>query len=70
MGPTWIRRGTQGHVAEPRGPTRAPAWRGGDTCALTGGDREIVNFTLSRVKKKSKLTNLMKLIRIVGYNGK
>ena len=31
-GPTWMRRGTQGHVAEPRGPTRAPAWRGGDTC--------------------------------------
>ena len=26
-GPTWMRRGTQGHVAEPRGPTRAPAWR-------------------------------------------
>ena len=23
---------TQGHVAEPREPTRAPAWRGGDTC--------------------------------------
>ena len=31
--PTWIRRGTQGHMEEPRGPTRAPAWRGGDTCA-------------------------------------
>ena len=26
-GPAWMRRGTQGHVAEPRGPTRAPAWR-------------------------------------------
>ena len=32
-GPTWMRRGTQGHVTEPGGPTRAPAWRGGDTCA-------------------------------------
>ena len=30
-GPTWMRRDTQGHVAEPRGPTRVPAWRGGDT---------------------------------------
>ena len=30
-GPTWVRRGTQGHVAKPRGPTRAPAWHGGDT---------------------------------------
>ena len=30
-GPTWMQRGTQGHMAEPRGPTRAPAWRGGDT---------------------------------------
>ena len=27
-----MRRGTQGHVAEPREPTQAPAWRGGDTC--------------------------------------
>ena len=27
VGPTWMRRGTQGHVAEPRGPTRALAWR-------------------------------------------
>ena len=32
-GPTWMRRDTQGHVAKPRGPTRAPACRGGDTCA-------------------------------------
>ena len=29
----WMRRGTQGHVAEPRGPMRALAWRGCDTCA-------------------------------------
>ena len=34
-GPTWMRHGTQGHVAEPRGPTRARAWHGGDTCAYT-----------------------------------
>ena len=27
-----MRRGTQGHVAEPREPMRAPAWRGGDMC--------------------------------------
>ena len=25
-----MRHGTQGHVTEPRGLTRAPAWRGGD----------------------------------------
>ena len=31
-GPTWMRRGTQGHVAEPRRPMRAPTWRRGDTC--------------------------------------
>ena len=31
-GPTWMQCGTQGHVAKPRGPTRAPAWCGGDTC--------------------------------------
>ena len=34
MGPTWVRRGTQGHVADSRRPTRAPAWRGGDTWAI------------------------------------
>ena len=28
-----MRRGTQDHVVEPRGPTRAPAWCGCDTCA-------------------------------------
>ena len=28
---------------------------------LTSGDREVVNFTRSRVKTKSKLTNLMKI---------
>ena len=30
--PTWMQRGTQGHVAEPRGPARVPAWHGGDVC--------------------------------------
>ena len=31
-GPTWMRRGTLGHVGEPRGPTRALTWCGSDTC--------------------------------------
>ena len=26
-GPAWMRRGTQGHVAAPRGPFAAPTWR-------------------------------------------
>ena len=30
----------------------------------------IINCTRSRVKTKSKLTNLMKISRIEGYNGK
>ena len=30
----------------------------------------VVNCTLIRVKIKSKLTNLMKITRIEGYNGK
>ena len=30
----------------------------------------VVNCTRSRVKTKSKLTNLMKISRIEGYNGK
>ena len=36
---------------------------------MTNRDREVVNCTRSRVKKKSKLTNLMKISRIKGYNG-
>ena len=34
VGPTWVRRGTQGHVTETCGPTRAPTWRGCDTWAI------------------------------------
>ena len=33
-------------------------------------DQVVVNFTWSRVKTKFKLTNLMKISRIEGYNGK
>ena len=27
VGPAWMRRGTQGHVAKPRGLTRTSTWR-------------------------------------------
>ena len=37
---------------------------------LTRRDREVVDFTRSRVKNNSELTNLMKMYRIEGYNGK
>ena len=37
---------------------------------MTSGDREVVNFTRSHVKTNSKLTNLMKISQIEGYNGK
>ena len=37
---------------------------------LTRGDREVIDFTWSRVKTKSKLTNLMNISQIEGYNGK
>ena len=33
-------------------------------------DCEVVNCTWSRIKTKSKLTNLVKISRIEGYNGK
>ena len=33
-------------------------------------DREVVEYTRSRVKIKFKLTNFIKLILIEGYNGK
>ena len=37
---------------------------------MTRRNREVVDFTRSRVKNNSKLTNLMKISRIKGYNGK
>ena len=37
---------------------------------LTRRNREVVDFTQSRVNNNSKLTNLMKTIQIEGYNGK
>ena len=36
MGLAWMRHGTQGHVAEPREPTQAPAWHGGGADAWQG----------------------------------
>ena len=39
-------------------------------CVVTYRDREVVNCTRSRVKNNSKLTNLVKISRIEGYNGK
>ena len=38
--------------------------------AMTRRDREVVDFTWSHVKNNSELTNLMKMYRIEGYNGK
>ena len=37
---------------------------------LTRRDREVIAITRSRVKTKSKLTNLMNNSQIEGYNGK
>ena len=37
---------------------------------MTDQDRVVINCTRSRVKINSKLTNLMKISRIMGYNGK
>ena len=37
---------------------------------MTEQDHEVVENTQSRVKIKSKLTHLMKITRIEGYNGK
>ena len=37
---------------------------------MTKQDREVVNYTRSRVKNNSKHTNLMKISRIEEYNGK
>ena len=42
----------------------------GNVCTLTERDRKVVNCTRSRIKNKSKLTNLVKISRIEGYNGK
>ena len=37
---------------------------------MTRRDREVVNFKRYRVKNNTELTNLMKMYRIQGYNGK
>ena len=37
---------------------------------MTRRDREVIDFTRYRVKNNTKLTNLMKMNRIQGYNGK
>ena len=37
---------------------------------MTRRDREVVDFTRSRVKTNTELTNLMKMPRIEGYSGK
>ena len=37
---------------------------------MTKRDREVINFKRSCVKNNSTLTNLMKISRIEGYNGK
>ena len=38
--------------------------------SLTRRNREVVDFTWYRVKNNTELTNLMKMNRIQGYNGK
>ena len=38
--------------------------------SLTGQDREVVDFTRSRVKNNTELTNFGKLTRIEWNNGK
>ena len=38
--------------------------------SLTRRNREVVNFKRYRVKNNTELTNLMKMYRIQGYNGK
>ena len=52
-----MRRGKQGHVAEPRGPTRVPASRGCDVCififtrnlGFTTYKHRIFGFTLTLI---------------------
>ena len=39
-------------------------------CILTRRDREVIDFTRYHVKNNTKHTNLMKMYRIQGYNGK
>ena len=68
----WTRGNATWADTDPRGRLHGMQAKGqvGKWIGLTSGDREVVDFTRSRVKTKSKLTNLMKLIRIEGYNGK
>ena len=47
-----------------------PVQSRGTTRVMTRRDREVIDFTRSCVKNNSKLTNLMKMYQIEGYNGK
>ena len=60
----WRRRGATWTLGEATRAHVAPTW-----CVMKR-DREVVNCTRSRVKNNSKLTNLVKISRIEGYNGK
>ena len=41
-----------------------------DLDLMTRRDREVVDFTRYHVKNKTEFTNLMKMYRTEGYNGK
>ena len=54
------------HINRGRGRIIQPL----EWCVLTERINAVVNCTLIHVKNKAKLTNLMKISRIEGYNGK
>ena len=58
-GATWMQRGTQGHMVEPRGLTRALVWRGCDTWAYIHIIYIILKVKVHVSILYSELTNLI-----------
>ena len=54
-----MRHGKQGHVAEPRGPTLAPAWRRCHTCAYIHIIYVILRVIVHMSIPYSELANLI-----------
>ena len=72
--PTWRAGPARGREVALRPRGRATADPREAQVALTRGmtrrNREVIDFKRYRVKNNTELTNLMKMYRIQGYNGK
>ena len=59
-----MRRGMQGHMAEPREPTQALVWRRGDTCAR---HTYIYLYIIVIMYKRPDYRNSLTIISVAPY---